>query len=296
MNDVSNHAQNEDRATSMSVYAGRRIALLTRHGKERAVAPVLDAALGCRVELVAGFDTDQLGTFTRDVPRAGTQIETARQKARIGMQLAGLPLGLASEGSFGPDPLIGLSSWNFEMLVFLDEENRLEIVGQAQGATNFAHLLTGDWGAASVFAQRAGFPDHHLIARPEGESDARIRKGIDSWTEFEAGFATARKLATNSLVFVETDMRAHANPTRMGMIRQAAEHLVKKIRSRCPACDLPGFWIIERVAGLPCADCGAPTNEFRADVHGCLKCAHREHRERAGPRFADPAHCPFCNP
>ena len=40
--------------------------------------------------------------------RAGTQIEAARKKARLGMELAGLPLGLASEGAFGPDPMTGM--------------------------------------------------------------------------------------------------------------------------------------------------------------------------------------------
>ena len=91
----------------LSVYSGRGVALLTQHGKERMIAPVLESALGCRVERVTGYDTDQLGTFTRDVPRAGTQIEAARKKARIGMELSGLSLGLASEGSFGPDPMGG---------------------------------------------------------------------------------------------------------------------------------------------------------------------------------------------
>jgi len=53
--------------------------------KERVIAPVLEPALGCQIELVDGFDTDQLGTFTRDIPRDGTQLEAARKKARIGM-------------------------------------------------------------------------------------------------------------------------------------------------------------------------------------------------------------------
>lgn len=74
-------------------YAGRRIALLTQHGKEGAIASALDPALGCRVERVDGYDTDQLGTFTRDIPRAGIQIEAARKKVRIGMELSGLPAG-----------------------------------------------------------------------------------------------------------------------------------------------------------------------------------------------------------
>jgi len=46
--------------------------------------------LGCRVAHVSGFDTDQLGTFTRNIPRAGIQLEAARKKACLGMELAGL--------------------------------------------------------------------------------------------------------------------------------------------------------------------------------------------------------------
>ncbi len=78
-------------------YFGRSAAFLTQHGKEKIVAPVLEAALGCRVTHVTSFDTDLLGTFTRDIPRAGTQLEATRKKARLGMELAGLPLGVASE-------------------------------------------------------------------------------------------------------------------------------------------------------------------------------------------------------
>jgi len=72
---------------------------LTQHGKEGVIASVLDTALGCRVERVTGYDTYLLGTFTRDIPRVGMQLEAARKKARIGMQLSSLSLGLASEGS-----------------------------------------------------------------------------------------------------------------------------------------------------------------------------------------------------
>lgn len=107
------------------------VALLTQHGKERVIAPLLDAALGMRVERVDGYDTDRLGTFTREIARAGTQLEAARRKAHIGMELAGLPLGLASEGSFGPDPVAGLLPWNVEILVFVDRERGLEITGVA---------------------------------------------------------------------------------------------------------------------------------------------------------------------
>jgi hypothetical protein len=280
----------------VAVYAGQRIALLTQHGKERVIAPVLELALGCRVERVAGYDTDQLGTFTRDVPRAGTQIEAARKKVRIGMKLAGLPLGLASEGSFGPDPFTGMFPWNVELLVWIDDERELEVVGMAQGKATFSHLLTADWAAAESFARQSGFPEHHLVLRPDGEDDPRIRKGIAAWAELEAAFVWARHQSVSGRVFLETDVRADANPMRMENIRLAAEDLAKKLCPLCPACGTPGFWIVERLAGLACADCGAPTRETRAEVDGCLKCTHRVVRERTDRRYADPGRCDYCNP
>lgn len=279
-----------------SPYCSRRVALLTQHGKERVIAPVLEPAIGCRIERVEGFDTDQLGTFTREIPRAGTQLEAARKKARIGMELAGLPRGLASEGSFGPDPMVGMFPWNVEFLIFIDAERGLEIVGVAQGKANHAHLLTSDWTAAEAFARQAEFPAHHLVVRPEGENDPRMRKGIDAWAELEAAFAWAQTQSASGLVFLETDVRAHANPTRQNTIRQAAEDLAAKLLSPCPACGAPGFWIVERVPGLPCSDCGAPTRETQADILGCVKCPHRITRERTEPPYADPGRCDYCNP
>jgi len=282
--------------TPSSIYAESRVALLTQHGKEGVIASVLDTALGCRVERVTGYDTDLLGTFTRDIPRPGTQIEAARKKARVSMELAGLPLGLASEGSFGPDPFAGMFPWNVEFLIFLDDERDLEVVGVAQGKANFSHLLTDDWAAVAAYAKQAGFPAHHLVLRPESENDPRMRKGIAAWEELEAAFAWALAASASGRVSVETDVRAHANPTRMDNIRLAAEDLVKKLRSLCPSCGTPGFWIVERVEGLPCEACGAPTRETRAEVYGCLKCAHRETRERADRQYADPGRCDYCNP
>ncbi|MEW6662949.1 MAG: DUF6671 family protein [Bacillota bacterium] len=280
----------------MSIYSKQRIALLTQHGKERVIAPVLESALGCRVEHVTGYDTDQLGTFTREIPRPGTQLEAARKKARIGMELSGLPLGLASEGSFGPDPMVGMFPWNVEFLIWIDDERGLEIVGVAQGKTNFAHVLAASWEEAEAFARQAGFPDHYLVVRPEGESDPRMRKGIAAWTEYEAAFAWALEQSPCRRVFVETDMRAHANPTRLENIRLAAEDLARKLCSLCPACGTPGFWTVERLTGLPCEACGAPTRETRAEVLGCLKCAHRVTRERADKEYADAGRCDYCNP
>ncbi|CAN5516585.1 hypothetical protein BH23BAC4_BH23BAC4_07980 [soil metagenome] len=293
---MTGQAPAEPAPSVAGVYSGRRIALLTQHGKERVVGTVLDAALGCRVERVGGFDTDTLGSFTRDIPRAGTQLEAARKKARLGIELSGLSLGLASEGSFGPDPMIGMLPWNVEFLIFIDDEQGLEIVGVAQGKANHAHRLASSWSEAETFTRESGFPDHRLVVRPEGENDPRLRKGIAAWAELEAAFAWAQAQSASGRVFLETDLRAYANPTRMETIRLAAEDLVARLGSPCSACGAPGFWLVERIAGLPCGDCGAPTRETRAEVYGCLKCAHHETRERTGPQYADPGRCDYCNP
>lgn len=277
-------------------YAGRRIAFLTQHGKERVVAPVLEASSGCRVERVAGYDTDLLGTFTRDIPRFGTQLEAARRKARIGMELANSPLGLASEGSFGPDPFAGLFSWNVELLIFIDNELGIEVRGVFQGPGNGAHLLAADWSSVEAFARQADFPAQQLVLRPDGESDPRIRKGIDGWTELRAAFAWAQGHSASGKVFAELDLRAHAHPGRMENIRRAAEDLAVKLRSCCPACGAPGYATVERVAGLPCADCGAHTREPRAEVWGCVRCEHRDTRECTDTTAADPGRCDWCNP
>jgi len=277
-------------------YAGCRIALLTQHGKERVIAPVLEATLGCHVLRVTGYDTDQLGTFTREIPRFGTQLEAARKKARIGMELAGVPWGLASEGSFGPDPFTGMFSWNVELLLFIDDVRAIEVCGVFQGPGGGEHLSAKDWAAIEAFAGKAGFPAQHLVLRPGDEHDPRFRKGIDTWQDLREGFAWARDLSPAGRVFVERDLRAHANPQRMENIRQAAQDLASKLASACPVCNTPGFALIDRLTGLPCAACGAPTREPRADIWGCVRCSHRETRLRTEPVAADPGRCDYCNP
>jgi len=277
-------------------YAGRHITLLTQHGKEIAIAPVLEPAIGCRIERVAGYDTDLLGTFTREIPRFGTQLDAARKKARIGMEMAGSRLGLASEGSFGHDPYTGMFSWNVEVLLFIDDTLEIEVCGIYQGPDNSEHLHTNDWAAVEAFADKAGFPAQHLVLRPNDERDSRFRKGIADGLSLRDAFSWAQGLSNAGKVFVEFDLRAYANPTRMENIRHAAEDLATKLASVCPACSTPGYALVDQLTGLRCAVCGVPTREPRADIWGCVRCNHRETRTRKDAVAADPGRCDRCNP
>ena len=260
------------------------------------MGPVLAGFIGCRVERVTGYDTDRLGTFTRDVARIGTPLETARRKARIGMERSGLPLGLGSEGSFDLDPVAGLFPWNVECLVFLDDVLKIEVVGLAQGRAHSAQTLAACFEDAERFARMVGFPEHHLIVRPNHDHDTRIRKGISDWPGFRAAYDEAAAQSNAGQVFIEVDLRAYANPTRLARIRLAAVDLGKRLASLCPVCRVPGFWVVESIKGLPCCACGASTRLVRAFVHRCRSCGHQVTRERADETHADPAYCDSCNP
>lgn len=186
----------------MSIYSGKKIALLTQHGKEQVIAPILEPSLGCMIEHVIGFDTDQLGTFTRDTPRLGTQLDAARRKNRMGMELSGLSLGIASEGSFAPDPFTGMFPWNIELLIFIDDSLGIEVVSMAQGAGRSAHIHANDWNSVESFGTRQGFPQHNLVLRPQSQDDLRIQKGIADWPQLKSCFDECLAQSDNQQVFI----------------------------------------------------------------------------------------------
>ncbi|WP_432743914.1 DUF6671 family protein [Methylobacter sp. G7] len=292
MSEKTFQPNNEPSANS---YRNQRVALLTQHGKEAVIAPVLAELLGCRVEKVDGFDTDLLGTFTRDIAREGSQLDAARKKARIGMELSGLCIGIASEGAFGPDPLAFMLPGNMELLIWIDDRLGIEVVATSSGKTNLSHCLAESWEEAEDFARSAGFPEHYLVVRPVDENHPELRKGLADWADLKDAVIWALDLAPNRHAFIETDMRAFANPTRLENIRLAAEDLAGRLASLCPACGAPGFSLAGLVRGLPCEDCGTPTREAKADVHRCVRCEHQVLVERER-EYASARYCDYCNP
>lgn len=275
---------------------GAAVALLTRHGKEKILAPVLEPATGCRIVHVDSVDTDTLGTFTREIPRPGTQRDAARKKAELGAALAGSRFAIASEGAFVNDPWTGMLAWNIEMVLLLDGERGTEIVGLCDGpATSFQRDLC-DWASLQQFAEQAGFPSHRLALRPEHAGHPAVVKGIATVDGLRSAFDEAMAASTSGRVFVENDLRAHCNPTRQSMIADAARNLLERLRSDCPACGAAGFWITALRRGRPCLWCGRPTDEVVAETWSCLRCPHAESRPRDAGAFADPGHCAHCNP
>jgi hypothetical protein len=271
------------------------MALLTQHGKERVIGPRLQDRLSADLVVIGDFDTDTLGTFTRDVPRVGTQLEAARRKAMLACERSGLPYGLGSEGSFNPGPF-GFGAWNVEIVVLVDREREIEIVGRASEPGLFHHRTLRTIEELREFATAASFPDHALALRPNDEDDPRVVKGLQTWEALESAFATTLQASSRGEVFVEHDVRAYLHPTRMANIDRAAQDLVTRIETSCPSCGTPGFGRVGVVAGLPCRECGNPTELPVEDEFGCVRCDYRERRPHGDAKFAEPHACPWCNP
>ena len=280
-----------------SFFRGRRAVLLTKHKKERVIKPLFEEATGCQVLVEADFDTDLFGTFTRETARTGTQLEAARLKASKGMELHDVDLALASEGSFGPHPVVPFVPLNREIVLLVDAREGLEICGEYVGSeTNYEQKLVTNWSEAEQFAMKIGFPDHYLVLRPDHERHTSIIKEIHSWEGLREALEWGLVRSVTGQVYLETDMRAHANQTRMQNIKKAAADLVKKVCQQCPACGAPGFAVAEKKKGLPCEWCGQPTGEVAASVFRCLACAFVK-EELAPPGVKAPAgRCFYCNP
>jgi hypothetical protein len=283
-----------------SPYNNTAAVLTTMHAKERVIEPILRDELGLIIKLAVGVNTDQFGTFSREVGRSGSQLDAARAKIAAGFEYApSSRVGFASEGSFGPHPYIPFLAIGRELVLMVDRESQFELTGyDASPETNFGHAAVRDFEAAFAFAQRARFPEHGLIVmgcRDELPApDLLLNKDIPDVAALEAAVQDAVRLC--GAAFVETDMRAHRNPTRMTAIERATRDLVRRFQSLCPNCGQRGFDVTERIPGLPCAWCGEPTHVIMAEVLICQSCGHRNERSVATAPTADPGQCQGCNP
>ncbi len=278
-------------------YAGKTAALATKHDKLGLIGPPLERAVGLQVEAVA-VDTDSLGTFTGDIARRGTPLETAIAKARLGMSATGQTLGIASEGSIGPDPTMPLVITDRELVVLVDDDRRTVVSGSYTSSdivTATAAVAPGNDLDALLTA--ADFPTHQLIARPNAGSIHPIRKGIANVEDLTASVSECAQASSDGFACIETDLRAHACPSRQAIITAAAERLAQRLAALCPSCGSPGWGVVDVLFGIPCAWCGSEVRRPRAEVDGCEACKHQEIRSVVALEArADPAECQICNP
>ncbi len=277
-------------------YFGREAVLTTKHRKYPLIAPSFSAALRMKI-LEHSADTDQLGTFTGEIERKLSPRATAILKAKIGMKELGLTLGLASEGSVGPDPLIPLIKSDIEYLVLIDSENDLEIteVYRSFDITAGQIVVTPEEDIKE-FLQKVDFPNHKLITAPNAGAISNVVKGIGDLNDLQNAIKLCASESDDGSVLIQSDLRAHCSPSRQNNIREVALLLANRVLSLCPECHMPGWGNVGYERGLECSLCGMNVAKAaKREIFGCYKCEYREYGKLIAER-ADPARCDWCNP
>lgn len=277
-------------------FEGRTLVIATKHQKERVLAPLFEEELGVKCVVPDQLDTDILGTFTGEVERESDALETARRKCQLAIDHTGADLVLASEGSFGPHPQMVFAHADDELLFFRDARNNIEVFTRCLSTeTNFNARDIFTRSELMEFATTAGFPEHALILKPAKNQFEGMVKGIQSWASLLETFEALK--TKHPSVYVETDMRAMYNPTRMTCIEKTARRLLDKIKSCCPVCEMPGFGMTALREGLPCELCHTPTRSPKSYIFECVHCQHiKEELFPHGKNYESPMYCDNCNP
>lgn len=277
------------------MYQQQRLLLATKHGKEKAIAPIFDQMLQLQVDVPDNYDTDLLGTFTGEVERPFAPKETALVKARQAAEQFGYPLALANEGSFGPHPELMFVPSDLEIMVFVDLKRELVVCESLLSTeTNYAHSDITSSHELGDFLSQCAFPSHAVIVRSV-EDNSFMHKGLYDQQQLEQ--LVEQGLASYGQLRLETDMRAMHNPTRLKVIAQLAGQMAKRLQQICQRCGSPGFGETEPQGQLPCQWCGSLTPLYRELRLKCCQCDYYVTKPRPdGLEAAEAQYCQQCNP
>ena len=278
------------------MFQGRKLLIATKHKKEIVIAKHFEKEFGVICEIQEQYDTDFFGTFTGERERALSPLETVRNKCLVAMEKYGYDLGVANEGSFGPHPALFFLPADEEFMIFIDKKMSLEIiVNKLTTDTNFSGRSIKNEAELLKFVKAIKFPSHGIILRRGRDSNEEIIKDIRTVKRLMGHYK--KLLDKYGEVYVETDMRAMNNPTRMNVIEETTLKLIEAIKSTCPKCNTPGFIPVNYIQGLPCKLCGLPTKSIKIEVLGCKKCEHTvEKLFPKNKKWEDPQYCDYCNP
>lgn len=280
----------------MKAFRNRILLVATKHCKEKVIGPMFEEALGVSCFVSEEFDTDFLGTFSGEIPRKDDALTTLKKKCILAMEKNHCDLVIASEGSFGAHPSVYFAAADDELIMLMDAKNNIEIVVRELSLeTNFNAAEVSNESELIDFANRVQFPSHGLILKPSENNYSKVIKGITDLNGLRKHFHELKDEFGS--VYVETDMRANYNPTRMKVIEKAAHKLLKAVQSTCPQCDTPGFTISKAIPGLPCSWCNSPTASTLSYLYQCKKCDFtKEHFYPHEKTKEDPTYCNLCNP
>lgn len=276
-----------------SQYNNQVAAMATMHDKGRLVSEHFQNILQMKIEEVR-VDTDALGTFSGEIERTGTHLETAFRKARLGLEATGLPYAIASEGSVGADPQLIFINANIETMVFIDEILGIQIHETYKSNDIVAFTTTTQEDNLQEFLLKADFPNHKVIVKPKDGPGAI--KGIGTLSDLQKAVRKARTISSDGEAIIESDLRAMSSPSRQRNISIAASKLAKRLSQICPECLTPGWGVKGFLKGVECSECGELSEKaLRQEELGCIKCEFRALGAVINLSL-DPSECMGCNP
>ncbi len=274
-------------------YNSKTAVLTSKHQKLDLLRLSLESATGLSL-IEQAMDTDQLGTFSGEIERLGSPLEVAIKKAQLGMIATGLPLGVASEGSIGPDPFVPFVISNIETLVFLDQELDI-VISETFRSLDIVSATTQTFPGQDLteYLAKVGFPEQRVIAK---STIGGVEKGLGSISSLEQAIAKLALEANESKVSLEPDYRAMHCPTRRVNIAHVAKALAFRVASLCPECNAPGWGKKDFVRGLRCSDCGSDHPDAIAqELKTCVRCDFFQPGMVLAESL-DPSKCFSCNP
>ena len=274
----------------------RKIALPTLHKKGDQIIPAFQRLPHLEVVEIS-IDTDLFGTFAGEIERTLSPREAAIAKAEAALVLTGWDGAIASEGSIGADPRVPFLTSDREVMVFVD---RLEGVVIEEKHHSFEIIAVRteyrDGDDLTDFLGKADFPHHHVIARTRSDGKLNVIKGLRDQESLNAALQELLARSDDGVVVIESDLRAHASPSRQRNIAHLANLLAERISRRCPRCDSPGWGRVDHRFGVECSECGHLDQRIaRQVIDGCVRCDHRV--DGAVLRESiDAGECQLCNP
>jgi hypothetical protein len=181
-------------------------------------------------------------------------------------------------GRFGFHPYIPFKTWCHEVLHFIDRKRGFHLsISHPGKTTNYQMQVVEALDELDGFAVQAMFPSHALVLRPNDPEDNTVLfQGVGTRNELEMTFHESRRRSRDGRVWVQTDMRAHMNPTRMAMIQEAADTLAQRLATACPDCGAPGWGRICAQREIFSAARASTALRNDSEVNGCVLCQYTE--------------------
>lgn len=277
-------------------YTGLTAGFATKHDKTELVVPHFGALLDVSVVPV-DFDTDTFGTFSGEVAREGSALDTALRKARVGAESSVDSLGIGSEGTIGPSHQLPLLTANAEIVAFVDLRRGISVTEHTISHSIRTIAMTvqphGNYHAALA---AGGFPDHGVIVKPADGELTPMFKGLHSFADVDSAVRVCSISSADGKARIESDFRANHCPSRRPAIAEAGHRLALRLRACCPTCSAPGWGVVTYERGVPCSLCGEIVDLPTREVLGCTACGEQRPAVRPIRTSIDPSRCPLCNP